>query len=284
MATGPNADLRPATPLVEPRFGLVAAARRFDNLSAVRWGNGVVWLPELHPDTSEAYGARALKCNVADVGHGSDDRAALEYAHPFAVYAFDWCTTLEARDYEGRARRLLLATQSRSIAAEFWSGTIVNAETSLTNTWLASATDLATASAIAPAKALAKLDAAVCSALSNGRGMIHCTVEVLNRLMSDDAVRLDGNQWVTASGNVVVSDAGYTGDRDGQAGNTEWMVGTSTVELTLGEIRTYSLQTEEGRRMAVRSDVNDVKVWCERDVLVMHEPNLCLIAAQVDLS
>lgn len=283
MANGPTAELRNATPLVEPRFGLLPAAARFEPSADQRWGNGLTWLPELHAPTSEAFGTRALLCEMVNVEHGSDDKAAFEDAYPFEVYAFDWCSTLEARDYEARSRRLLLGTQSRSVAEEFWTGAIASA-TNNGNTWLASATTLATAAALAPAKALAKLDAAVRDALSNGEGMIHCTVEVLNRLMADQAVRRDGTQWVTASGTIVVADAGYTGDRDGQNVNTEWMVGTTKVEVVLGQVETLNLGTPEGLRQAVYDDVNDIKVWSRRAVMVMHDPNLCLIAAQVDLS
>lgn len=78
----------------------------------------------MHPTTSEAYGARPLRCApISAIPVGADDHAILEHAFPFMVYAFDWCSTFDLqRDWVGRARRLLSATQSKSIAYEFWTG------------------------------------------------------------------------------------------------------------------------------------------------------------------
>lgn len=265
-------------PLAVPRVGLLASAKQVND-AGDRWGLGVEWLPELQAYDSDGFGGRDLKCSMVDVAHDADNKATVEHAFPFQVYGIDWCSTLEEREYAQRAERLLAATRSRSVAEELWTGTIAQAQ-GLTSGWLASATDLATSSAVAPGKALAKLDQAIAIRLSNGQGMIHCTVETLNRLVQADALVRDGSQWVTAFGNIVVADAGYTGDRDGQNVNTEWMVGTSLVRFQLGQARTLDPNSNE----AIYWADNTTKVWSTQDVIVMHEPNLCLVAAQVDLS
>jgi len=277
-----TASVRAAKPIAVPRLGLLASASLVQGAGDGRWGMGTEWLPEMVNGTSDLFGARSMRCNTENVEPA--DAQIVEQAFPFQVYAIDQCTTLEDRDYVGRARRLLESTRSRSIAAEFWSGTIAQAEGFETDLWLASTSTKATSAALGPAKSLAKLDAAVAAALSNNRGMIHCTVEVLGRLLADSALHRDGNQWTTAFGNIVVADAGYTGDLDGEAGNTEWMIGSTMVEVHLGPMTVIDPDTEEGRRMAVVSSVNDMKVWAWQDAIIYHEPSVCLVAAQVDLS
>lgn len=277
-----------AAPLAAPRAtGLLNAARVVTSLTGVRWGNGVDWLSELHPTTSEAFGARAIDCvDSTAIAHGADDKAPTGEADPFLVYAFDWCSAMEGlsqRDWEGRARRLLEATQSASIARELWSGALASAR-SLHNVWLAkTGSSVVGSGAKAPEKALALLDGHVATQLSNGRGMIHCTVPVLNRLMSASAIRLDAGVWVTATGTIVAADAGYSGDKDGQNATEEWMIATTIPTVVLGEMRFSKSDSPKGGEM-VSPYNNDVLVYGERDVLVMHEPLLLHGATQVDLS
>lgn len=279
----PSADVRQATPLRVPRFGLLASASVSDNLPGVRWGFGVEWLPELHPTGSEGIGARALKCDPTAVEHGEDDKAKIEEAYPFTVYAFDWCSTLgySGRDWAGRARRLLEATQSFTIAKEFWTGTIAQAE-SLSNVWLGAATStLVENSAYEPGKAVARMDRAIAEQLRNGVGMLHTSVEVLGRLVQAQAVWRDGDVWRSPMGNPIVADGGYgAAARDADTG--AFIVATTPVEIVLGPVRTIDLTDE--MYAAVDHTVNDLVVWAERDVLVMHEPQLIHHAIEVDLS
>lgn len=283
------ADVRPESPLRPPRVGLLASVATVD-LNGVRWQRGVEWLPEMHPTTSEAYRAFAIGCDDAYTGisHGSDDKPALEQAYPFGIEAMDWCSSLDVgRDFAGRARRLLEATQSFLIAREFWAGAIRDAQPTpeTDDTWLAKAgADEVTTSALAPHKALAKLDAAVADYLRNGRGMIHMQVETLDRLVAEQALVRDGQQWTTPFGNLVVADAGYTGVRDGEAADSRWMVATTMVEVALSEIDAMRFDDSVSQHAALDHTVNDVKVYARRAALVMHEPNLLHAAAQVDLS
>ncbi len=276
-----------ATPLRAPRTGLLVAATVTDDDALVGQG-GVAWLPELHPSTSDGFGAFGLGCdgNPAVPANDADNKAVLEGADPFAIYAFDWCSSFgySQRDWVGRARRLLDATASHAIAKELWSGAVAIAETNA-NTWLGSATDSATAAALAPGKALAKLDEALNDALSNGQGMIHCRIEVLNRLVQAQAVRRDGAVWLTPSDNIVVADSGYSGRIDGDGAN-EWMIASTRVEVVRGAVFTApdTLADAKAWAQAVDTANNDVLVLAQRVVLVKHEPNLALIRAQVDLS
>lgn len=279
-------DARKPTPLARPRMGLYAAAAVTESPAGVRWANGLTWLPELIPDGTNAFGARELSCTTASITPNTS--SATQEADPFMVYAYDRCSKFEdagdPRDWQGRARRLLEATQSFSIAKEFWSGAITSAQ-SLQNTWLSkTGVSLATSSALAPEKALAKLDKAIATNLSNGRGMIHCTVEVLDRLSVNGAIRREGTQWLTAFDNIMVADAGYSGDRDGQSTTEEWMIATTLVEIYVGPILPVTGEFNYDADGVFDRTVNDVVVWAQRDVMVMHEPSLLWHAAQVDLT
>jgi hypothetical protein len=270
-------------------MGLYAAAAVTETSpgsGSERWANGLQWLPELIRDGTTAFGARELLCSTASIS--PTIKPEIEEADPFMVYAYDVCSKFEdagdPRDRDGRARRLLEATQSASIAAELWSGVITQAQ-SLQNTWLAkTGVTLATSSALTPQKALARLDKAIAVNMSNGRGMIHCTVEVLDRLVDLNAVRREGTLWLTGFDNIVVADAGYTGDRSGQSAAEEWMIATTLVEIRVGPILTTSADVNYDADGIFDRTLNDVVVWAQRDVIVMHEPHLLWHAAQVDMA
>jgi len=280
------ADVRVATPLARPRVGLLAAAN-VPSSTPERWGFGLEWQSEMPPPSGGATGARALRCDPPSVPYGDEDKPAVEQAYPFSVFAKDYCTTLgfEGRDWVGRARRALEATQSFSIAREFWTGAIAQAE-GLSNVWLGAATATkVTTSALDPVAALSVLDQYVAETLRNGTGMIHVTVEMQNRLMAANAIWRDGARWRTAFDNIVSSDGGYTGELDGEdPTQTEFMVATTVPDIYLGPIRTVDLRNPDDLRTVVDRSVNDAVVWAERDVLVMHEPTLLHAVAQVDLS
>ena len=283
-AAGPRA----ARPLQPPRSGLLAspATRVVEQDAGVNWGAGLEWQTELHLPTSNAVGARAVKCGPATVNHTATDKAPLEQGYPFSVYAFDWCTAIgyDQRDFEGRARRLLEATQSFSIAKELWNGTIAAAE-AIDNVWLAKNT-AATVNAAAerPRIALAKLDQRIAVNLRNGQGVIHADVEVFDRLRSDSSIDRDGDRWLTPFGNIVVADGGYDGHRDGATASTRWMVATTILEVTLGPVRTTGVRAPAEWVQAFDYTKNDIVVWAERDVIVLHDAVLLHAAAQVDLA
>ncbi len=283
--------VRTATPLAAPRTGLLVAARTTDSLGAVKWGFGVEYLAEMHPTSSEAYGSRLLEdADGTSIGYGADDKAPKITADPFLVYAYDWCSAMEGlsqRDWQGRARRLLEATQSKSIAREFWAGAITQAATpDLANTWLAksSVTLVNGTTAMTPQKALALLDDKVIDSLANGTGMIHCTPQTKSRLLDTQAIVNDSAGLArTANGTIVVADAGYSGQSlDGQTGT--WMVATTIPEIVLGEIRFSPSELTPRGGALVNVSNNDVFVYAERDVLVMHEPSILHAAVKVDLT
>lgn len=283
-------DVRQVTPLAAPRTGLLVAARTTNDLTNVRWGMGVTWLDEMHKvATSAAFGARLLEDAAGtNLGHVANDKAPTETADPFLVYAFDWCSSMEGfaqRDWQGRARRLLEATQSRSIAREFWSGAITQAAApDLSNTWLAksSVTLVNGTTAMTPQKALALLDDTVINNLANGQGMVHCTPQTKSRLVDLQAIWPDTTGLHrSANGTIVCADAGYVGQSlDGQTGT--WMVATTVPEIVLGPVRALD-PTPAGGTLIERS-VNDVFMYAERDVLVMHSPSILHAAVKVDLS
>lgn len=280
-------------PLRPPRSGLLAsvatdlAIQGYDGNA--RWGGGLEWLTEMPPLAGDGYGARTAYCGQTTVTHDAADKATREFAYPFSVYAFDWCSALayQGRDFAGRAERALMATQSYSIAKEFWSGTIATAAGAPwnTNVWLGKNTStIVTAGAMTPYKALAFLDGYAANSMRNGLAYIHTTVRVLDLLVAQQAVFRDGDRWRTGYGNLVIADAGYTGTVAGQTAGTVWMVATTPVEILLGPVQTPNIDEADGMRQVVNFSINDFVVWAERDVLVLHEPTVLHAAAQVDMT
>lgn len=122
--------------------------------------------------------------------------------------------------------------------------------------------------------ALAEIDGELTRQLTNSPGMIHMSPQILTRVIATNAVRRDGDLWVTPNGHVVVSDAGYTGLRDGAAG--QWMIGTTPVEIILGPVRITAPD------VGFDYSVNTMVAYAERDVIVMHEPSRVHLAIDVD--
>lgn len=279
-----------AVPAVPPRYGLLIAADVIED--DVRWQQGVEWAPEQCGDNR---GSTVTECEgntdmiFADPNNPAGNPAMAE-ADPFMVWAYDRCSSIgwEARDYEGRARRALAATESAAIAKEFWTGDLSQAH-GLDNTWLASLgadTLTAAASPVDPVHALALLEGALAACGGGRRGMIHVTPQVLIHLRSAYAVDQAGQQIVTPLGTVVVADAGYDGSGpNGEApGATQWAYATSTVQVRLAPVDVPGTLAG-ARRYAqqMRRDINLIEVRANRLALVQWD-NCCHFAAQVNIA
>jgi hypothetical protein len=256
----------PAIPATPPRYSLLVAAAVVDD-AASRWEvGGITWAPEACSGGGVAdvtcFGNTAALSVPANEGNVEAD--------PFLVWAGDKCSTIgfEARDYEGRARRLLEATQSARVAHEFWTGDLA-ASASLDNTPLADATsDTVTTGEV--------------SVRNDGRrGMIHVTPQVLTHAYSWDLITPQGQLWTTALGTIVVADAGYpgTGPNGESAADTQWAYATSMAQVRLSQI----VVTPETFNEAVDRSVNTVEYRVGRLALVQWD-QCCHFAAEVDIA
>ena len=263
-----------------PRFGLEASARLITGNE--RWEDGIKWQPE------QCAGAGRISIDACDtldpVAAASTPAEAT--SHPFLVYAGETCSTfgINARDWNGRARRQLLATRSAQIAAELEGGSLGGDGLALTD----ATSDVLTTSPVDPVHALALLEAGLANYLAGRQGMVHVTPQLLTHLAAEGAVRLEGNFYTSPSGHLIVADAGYTGARPSGAGANyaaQWAYGTAVVALRFGPIvfNPRTLDLAQGLLEAMDRSTNTVTVIAEQTVVIQLDP-CAHVAAQVDLA
>lgn len=247
----------PATP---PLYSLLQVADTTDD--GERWQLGTIWSPE------QVGGGGSLPAFCA--GDNPDGKPLgtnpqRNTADPFTVYAEDHCSMLgfEGRDYEGRARRQLAAVQSARIAREFQLGEIRDAQ-SLNNVALVDAITVGPGNQDVDL-AIGVLEAALADKFQGGRAMIHVTVQTLTEMARRNLIYQSGQKWLTAPGNVVVSDAGYTAEANGI-----YAYGTAMVKVRLSPVDVIpgSWDDARARAQAVNRATNDVTIYAERMTLV----------------
>lgn len=270
MAQGRQLVLpQPATP---PVYGLLVACDINEPLGddgrPARWQEGVQWRPEQIYDYN-TYGL--ANCGETS-GMASTTPVALQTADPFVVMSKDQCSTFgfKRNDYEARARRQLAANVSAAAAYEFQRGNIRDS-LGLGNVALKDAIQLndygGTPASIV--NALAALEWEMGQGWFNGRrGMIHCDLQLFTMLKAAQLVFQQGQKWVTATGNIVVADAGYATDSTGSTGNGHWLYGTLPVEVTLGAVLIVPEDFETAMSQGMNRATNLVEVWAQQLVLI----------------
>lgn len=262
-----------AIPAAPPVYGLLVAADTV-NLDE-RWQAGVEWAPE------NIAGGQigVVACNGDTTSITPDANAEVQTADPVNLIATDICSAFgfEARDYEGRARRQLAATQSFMLAREFQLGAIRDAD-SLGNVALVDATHVGPAPA-SVLNATAIIESAIGEVLEGRRAMIHVSPQIFTLMKANQDITLQGQRWVTPQGSIVCSDAGYTTEADGHL----FMYATALPLVTLGEVivpmdmrtaldRTTNTVSFIGERLALIrldssiADLGDAMVKIQLDV------------------
>lgn len=165
-------------------------------------------------------------------------RPSLVDGDPFLVYATDTCsaTGWQRADYMGRARRLLETVQSAQIAEELWDGSLSG---TLSNTPLTSlSSDQLTTSAVSIRDAFALIEQGIARQGRGQLGMIHMTPQVLAHAHAEYLIDKVNGLWLSPMGNIVVADAGYSGNGPFMTANTtsQWIYGTSVIEVMLSPI------------------------------------------------
>lgn len=191
---------------------------------------------------------------------------------PFLLYATDQCSAMgwQAADYMGRARHLLEIVQSAQIAEEVWDGSLVAG--GLVNKPLVDmASDQLTTAAVSIRDAFALIEQGIARYGRGELGMIHMTPQVLAHARAEYLLEKQGNLWLSPMGNIVVADAGYSGNGPFVTANTtsQWIYGTSVIEVLLGPIMFFpnaELAVDLGQFMAEALDrtTNKVVVTAER--------------------
>jgi hypothetical protein len=282
MASRQTIEAPPAQP---PRYSLLIAAEVQDgspNAPGEEWAEGTQFRPEACGPG--AGGRHPVVCNLNDAREPGDLPAVVE-SDPFYVWAADRCSTLGSvgRDFAARARRQLLATRSAEVAAEVWGGSLGLAQRSLADL----ASDVVTDGPSSLVTVFANLEAALAACYRGRRGMVHVTPQVLVHAIAAQVILPAGNQWVTATGHLVVADAGYDGsgpdgspaDSDGQ-----WAYATSWMRFRTGPVETVpntgAAAADLAQSLSLR--VNDLAVYAQQ--LAMWEWDYCChVAAEVNV-
>ena len=131
---------------------------------------------------------------------------------PWIIVAADFCSTFgfEARDFKGRALRLLENAQYQAVEREFWTGALAQAK-GYPNNYLtsSSAVDLTPGSG-APSVARGQqiLQDYLATQGFGGQGMIHCQPQTAPNLLN---ARRVGNLLLDVFDNIIVPGVGYPG-------------------------------------------------------------------------
>lgn len=272
---GPKLTVAPP-PLAPPRVGLIASASEIVE-NDEHWMNGYSYAPENCSDAS-----------VGDPCHGVtppvNANAAIVNVDPFWIRAFDKCSAFgfEARDYKGRAQRLLAACESKQMEKEFWAGAQTKAS-GWDNRYLASPMSdvLSPNTGMTPIDALACLEQGLAQCGCGTRGMIHATRQIVTIWASAFLLQRSGNLITTINDTIVVPGAGYDGsDPDGNpaVNGAVWAYATGMVNFRRGPIETVP----ETYAQAVNKSNNDVQFFAQRMAAVDWN-GCCHLAAQIDV-
>lgn len=280
MATPLPVPARPAAP---PRYSLLAAAQGVDDPN--RWQAGIAWEPE-GCGTGDSAGINCSPFDADRAGSRSDGPVT---SWPFLVWASDECSTFSTRDWQGRARRALEASQSHQIAAEMWTGAITKAQADTPSSpFLADSSTITGSAQITDLRDVALLEAWGAACSQGQRLMIHMSPYLFLRYVeaAGDAVQPAGNLIVTALGNLVVTDSGYPGTGpDGEdPDSVEWAYVSTLVQVRLDTVEMLPRSLTDARDLAsaVNRADNTITVWAQRLAAYQLDP-CCRFAVQTNV-
>ena len=273
----PRSPQRPG-PQGAPRVSLLASARVIDD-PELRWDTGGI---EYGP-TGCAGGGVFDPCAVSSLTVAARPSSVL--VNPFGVWAGDRCSSwgFEEADYEGRARSLLEASESKSIAAELWSGTQAIAS-GWSNARLASpASDVVNVSdgPLGVVNALACLERGLASCSTGERGTIHATRDVVTHWQAAGLLHREGPLVLTVNDTIVVPDAGYPGtgpNGEPAVTGSVWAYGTGLVTIYRGPIDV----TPTTMREALDRSANTVTFRASRLAMATWD-QCCHLAVEIDV-
>lgn len=162
---------------------------------------------------TEEAGKEAPTANTTG-GTGAYTNLANVEAWPYILQVEDYCTTFgfDARDFAGRASRLLENAQHKAIEKEFWGGALAKAKTYPNNYLTKEGTaENLTPKAGAPsvARGLQLLQDALQQCGFGGRGMIHTQAQTAPNFLQTRRV---GAVLLDIFDNIIVPGVGYPGN------------------------------------------------------------------------
>ena len=120
---------------------------------------------------------------------------------PTGIYQAVECTTLSRDSSEEKAREALAATADSQLGVELYDGSVTG------NPSLSQAISVGAAASYA--EALSLVEGAIADGLSGRLAFVHVSAATLTLLLAEQVIWRDGRFWRTATGNLVVSSAGY---------------------------------------------------------------------------
>jgi hypothetical protein len=199
---------------------------------------------------------------------------------PFTAIAADRCSAFgwAQADYEGRARRLLAARESKAAEVALWSAPGLPAA----NPRLVAGVAVTTlGTSLARRLALATLVQGLADR-NAGRGMIHARPRLVEAWGADGMLRIEGGKLVTTTGHLVIAGTGYPGTgpaAQAVAGTVEWAYATDAVVVHRGPVAL----TPRTMREATNSETNTVTFRAERGLAPVFA-GCALVAVSVDVA
>lgn len=288
MAVGPGTPVEPL-PASPPRVSLLSMATLVPNAETdTRWMGGIRYAPEeCLPETDSVW----WQCSTDDPGFEKESGAgnSIEEFTPMVAWAGDSCSPFgwNERDFQGRARRKLLACESRIIEAELWTGAHAADAGHDTNRFLEDGSlveQLEGGVKTGYVSALAELEQALAECSCGGGHMIHAQPRVVTTWSQNGLLTLspDGTMIRTAMGTLVVPGAGYPGTGpDGEPDPTadrSWAYATGIVRVWRGPISIVPGTLGE----AMDRDTNLVTYRAERTFAAVWD-QCCHVGIHVDL-
>lgn len=279
-----------------PRISLLTAADVVEESGDGRWIGGHSYAPETCAgflgEGPRAGNTGLISCEAVYAITPPDSSPIIE-VDPFAIWAADKCSTWnrKERDYYGRARRNLLATEAYLIERELMLNTLGTNSPYILNP--ANSFVSMTTVAVSAMQALSRIERDG-SATYRGRFLIHVRPNVLTLLVSAGVVRREGNVWLTPMDNIIASGAGYpgTGPEDEPVSTTsEWIYATEMVQIRRGPVfytPEPAQKTDDNPQgiptSAIDRSTNDIMVVANRIASVSLNPACGILAAEVNPS
>jgi len=250
---------------VPPLFSLLSSAQVIED-NDERWAGSV----SFDPESCAGDVFVAPLCPPGGFEKPTGDNPGIVDVEGFGVIAVDSCSPYSGREFAARARRKLLACQSKQIEKEFWTGAAMPGDPHLAAT---ASTDFGFAHTPLEALALIEKELGICGC---GRGMIHMSPKMATLLCGDGNIMRVGDHLETCLGSIVVAGTGYPGTNPAGtlASGSEYMYGTGMVQVRLGKITVIPGNLGE----ALDRATNSVNFYAERPAMVLFDQPCCHLA------
>lgn len=201
------------------------------------WVKGFTYAPENSAQPGEVRDV----CDTSTVDPNSWTNAPVVSYDPFLILAADKCSSFgfTARDYVGRALRLLDYVTPNQLELEFWKGTLAQAK-GYPNRYLADANVVdvtpVTGTAVSRIRGTELLEQAMANCGAGQQAYIHMQPENAGQL--GQFTRRVGNLMLSPIDSIIVPGVGYPGTGPGgvtATAGTTWMFATGPVRIRLGD-------------------------------------------------